>query len=77
MPSAPPNRDAVSLELSANADASLHSFPIVDLVAARALLAMLRKTLAKALRPSATRFFSSSALARRVVATNPVKAQEV
>lgn len=37
---------------------------------------MLRKTLARvAARP--TRAFSSSATARRVVATNPVKAEEV
>ncbi|KAH9915808.1 succinate dehydrogenase [Epithele typhae] len=39
---------------------------------------MLRKTLARGLRtPAAHRSFSSSAPARRVVATNPVKAQEV
>ena len=47
------------------------------LVVARDLDAMLRKTLAKGLRSSAARSFSSSAPARRVVATNPVKAQEV
>lgn len=39
--------------------------------------AMLRKTLVKGLRTSAPRSFHSSAPARRVVATNPVKAQEV
>ena len=40
--------------------------------------AMLRKTLARGLRaPAAQRPFHSSAPARRVVATSPVKAQEV
>ena len=39
--------------------------------------AMLRKTLVKGLRTSAPRSFRSSAPARRVVATSPVKAQQV
>ena len=67
--------EPVTLEVAA-----LHPFLIVlrDALAVRDnLLAMLRKTLAKGLRTSATRSFHSSAPARRVVATNPVKAQEV
>ncbi len=65
---------------TANADAALHPFLTVihDLLVVRGILdAMLRKSLAKGLRASAARSFHSSAPARKVVATNPVKAQEV
>ena len=53
-----------------------HLFVVV--VVARDILdGMLRKILARGPRASATRSFHSSAPARRIVATNPVKAQEV
>ena len=50
---------------------------VVVVVARDILDGMLRKILARGPRASATRSFHSSAPARRIVATNPVKAQEV
>ena len=54
---------------------STSSFVVV--VARDILDGMLRKILARGPRAPATRSFHSSAPARRIVATNPVKAQEV
>lgn len=50
--------------------------PLLLLPVVRDIHAMFRKSLPRALRAT-QRSFSSSAPARRVVATNPVKAQEV